>query len=151
MAVCSVETEKARVPPDRARGGRGKEKGNVMRKHAVVAIVLIGIAATGVAAQTLQLGIAGRVPPAVSVQLTLFQKFAVEVGLSGAGPLVASAKVYPRQLELEALPLRSFAGLRVKLTLLKPSSHYVSSQNRKPARLRFSMTLSLSLRMNSGV
>jgi len=89
-----------------------------MRKHAVVAVALIGIATVGVAAQTLELGIVGRVPPAVSFQLTLFQKFAVEVGLSGAGPLVASAKVYPGQLELGALTLRSLAGLGVGLAFL---------------------------------
>jgi len=82
-----------------------------MRRHVVVAIALIGIVSVGIAAQTLELGIVGRVPPAMSVQLTLFQRFAVEVGLSGAGPLVAFAKVYPGQLELGPLTLRSLAGL----------------------------------------
>ena len=89
-----------------------------MRKHVVVAIALIGIAVVGIAAQTLELGIVVRVPPAVSVQLTLFQRFAVEAGLSGAGPLIASAKVYPGQLELGALTLRSLAGLGVGLAFL---------------------------------
>ena len=89
-----------------------------MRRHVVVAIALIGIVAVGVAAQVLELGIVGRVPTAVSVQLTLFQRFAVEVGLSGAGPLVASAKVYPGQLELGALTLRPLAGLGVGLAFL---------------------------------
>lgn len=82
-----------------------------MRRHVVVAVALIGIAAVGIAAQGLELGIVGRVPPAVSVQLTLFQRFAVEVGLSGTGPLVAFAKVYPGQQELGPLTLRSLAGL----------------------------------------
>ena len=89
-----------------------------MRKYAVMAIALIGIVSVGVAAQALELGIVGRVPPAVSVQLTLFQRFAVEVGLSGAGPLIASAKVYPGQLELGAVTLRSLAGLGVGLAFL---------------------------------
>jgi len=82
-----------------------------MRRHVVVTIALIGIVAVGVAAQVLELGIVGRVPPAVSVQLTLAQRFAVEVGLSSAGPLVAFAKVYPGQQKLGPLVLRSLAGL----------------------------------------
>ena len=89
-----------------------------MRKHAVMAIALIGITAVGITAQTLEFGVVVRVPPAVSVQLTLFQRFAVELGLSGAGPLLAFAKVYPGQLELRALTLRSLAGLGVGLAFL---------------------------------
>ena len=82
-----------------------------MRRHVAMVIVLIGIAAVGIVAQGLELGIAGRVPPAVSVQLTLFQRFAVEAGLSSTGPLVAFAKIYPGQQELGPLTLRSLAGL----------------------------------------
>ncbi len=89
-----------------------------MRRHVMVAIALIGIVAGGITAQTLELGIVGRVPPGVSVQLTLFQRFAVEVGLSGAGPLVASAKIYPGQLELGPLTLRPLVGLGVGLAFL---------------------------------
>ena len=81
-----------------------------MRRHAV-AVALIGIVAAGAAAQTLELGIAGRVPPAATVQLTLVQRYAVEVGASGTGPLVAFAKVYPGQQGLGPLTLRSLAGL----------------------------------------
>ena len=82
-----------------------------MRRRVLTAIALIGVASVGIAAQTLELGIVGRVPPAVSVQLTLAQRLAVEVGLSSAGPLVAFAKVYPGQQKLGPLVLRSLAGL----------------------------------------
>ena len=82
-----------------------------MRKYILVGIALMGIATAGAVAQELELGIVGRVPPAVSVQLALFQRFAVEVGLSVTGPLVAFAKVYPGQQELGPLTLRSLAGL----------------------------------------
>lgn len=118
MNVRSVETEKVRVLPGEARGRHGKERRNVMRRHVVVVVALIGIAGMGVAAQALQFGIVARIPLALSVQLGLAPGFAVEVGLSGAGPLVASAKVYPWQLELGALTLRPLVGLGVGLAFL---------------------------------
>ncbi len=91
-----------------------------MRRHAVVTIALIGSAAVGIAAQTLELGIVERVPPAVSVQLTLAQQ-----------------PEEPRGKKTQ------------RMIYFRPFS--LSSQNRKPARLRFSITFSLSLRMNSDV
>lgn len=83
-----------------------------------IALALIGIVVAGTAAQALQLGIVGRIPLALSVQLGLAPSFAVEVGLSGAGPLMASAKVYPGQLELGTLTLRPLVGLGVGLAFL---------------------------------
>ena len=82
-----------------------------MRRHVLVAITLLGFVAVGIVGQTVEIGIVGRVPPAVSVQLTLAQKFSLEVGMSVSGALVAFAKVYPGQVEFEALTLRSLAGL----------------------------------------
>ena len=83
-----------------------------------IALALIGIVVVGTAAQALQLGIVGRIPLALSVQLGLAPSFAVEVGLSGAGPLMASAKVYPGQLELGSLTLRPLVGFGVGLAFL---------------------------------
>ena len=87
-----------------------------MRRQIVVALISVVVA--GIAAQGLQVGVVGRMPLALSVQLGLAPSFAVEVGLSGAGPLMASAKVYPRQLELGALTLRPLVGLGVGVAFL---------------------------------
>jgi len=56
-----------------------------MRMHVLVAITLLGFVAIGIVTQTMEIGIVGRVPPAVSVQLTLGQKFSLEVGISVPG------------------------------------------------------------------
>jgi len=108
---------KTSIALDWTRGRSGK-RGKFMRRYVVVVIALIGIAAVSIAAQPLQLGIVGRFPPAVSVQLTLFQRFAVEIGLSDAIPLVVSIKTYPGELELGALTLRPLAGLGVGLAFI---------------------------------
>ena len=66
-----------------------------MCMHVLVAITLLGFVAIGIVAQTMEIGIVGRVPPAVSVQLTLGQESSLEAGICVPGTLVAFAEVYP--------------------------------------------------------
>ncbi len=88
-----------------------------MRRFVVV-ICAITITLASLTAQGFEVGIAGRIPPAVSIQVRPLRQFALEAGISGVGPLVLSLKAYPVSFIADQITLVPIIGLGLGLAFL---------------------------------
>jgi hypothetical protein len=88
-----------------------------MHRNALLVFV-IAIALTSTVAQGFEIGIAGRIPPMVSIQLAPLKSLALEIGLSGMGPLVLCLKAYPTSLTVDRMTLLPVLGLGAGLAFL---------------------------------
>lgn len=84
----------------------------------VAVLVWILVALVSLVCQATEVGIACRIPIAASVWFTAFESWAIEVGLSGAGPLMLSLRAYPVSFIAGGLTLVPLASVGVALAFL---------------------------------
>jgi hypothetical protein len=84
----------------------------------VVVIGVIIITLANLPAEGFEVGLVGKIPPVVSIQIQPVSQFAFEAGLSGTGPLVLSLRAYPISLIRGQISLFPVIGLGVGLAFL---------------------------------